>query len=33
MKSHLIFFKINNNQNEIEIIRVLHQMMDFENQL
>ncbi|MBW1657428.1 type II toxin-antitoxin system RelE/ParE family toxin [Flavobacterium quisquiliarum] len=33
VKSHLIFYKINVKQNEIEIIRVLHQMMDIENHL
>ncbi|MFB9078099.1 type II toxin-antitoxin system RelE/ParE family toxin [Flavobacterium procerum] len=33
VKSHLIFYKINIKQNEIEIIRVLHQIMDIENHL
>lgn len=33
VKSHLIFYKINSKQNEIQIIRVLHQRMDIETQL
>jgi len=33
VKFHFIFYKVNENQNEIEIIRVLHEMMDIENQL
>ncbi|OUL60518.1 type II toxin-antitoxin system RelE/ParE family toxin [Flavobacterium sp. AJR] len=33
VKSHLIFYRINTKQNELEIIRILHQMMDIENQL
>jgi toxin ParE1/3/4 len=33
VKSHLIFYKINTKQNEVEIIRILHQMMDVENHL
>jgi len=33
VKSHLIFYTINIKQNEIEIIRILHQMMDIENVL
>ena len=33
VKSHFIFYKINSNQDELEIIRVLHEMMDIENQL
>lgn len=33
VKSHFIFYKINLKQNKIEIIRVLHEMMDIENQL
>jgi len=32
VKSHLIFFKKDNN-NEIEIVRVLHERMDIENRL
>ncbi|PTS98145.1 type II toxin-antitoxin system RelE/ParE family toxin, partial [Flavobacterium sp. HMWF030] len=30
---HLIFYKINIKENELEIIRILHQMMDIENHL
>jgi toxin ParE1/3/4 len=33
VKSHLIFYRINSKQNELEIIRILHQMMDVENHL
>ncbi|SFT18799.1 type II toxin-antitoxin system RelE/ParE family toxin [Sphingobacterium wenxiniae] len=33
VKSHLIFYKINHRENEIEIIRILHQQMDIENRL
>lgn len=33
VKSHFIFYKINNKENLIEIIRVLHQQMDIENRL
>lgn len=33
VKSHLIFYRITATQNEIEIIRVLHQRMDIENRL
>ena len=33
VKSHFIFYKINNNQKELEIIRILHEMMDIENHL
>lgn len=33
VKSHLIFFRNNETQNEIEIIRVLHQQMDIESRL
>lgn len=32
VKSHLIFFKKGRN-NEIEVIRVLHERMDIENRL
>jgi toxin ParE1/3/4 len=32
VKSHIIFYK-KNNQGIIEIIRILHQMMDLENRL
>ena len=33
IKSHFIFYKINRRNNEIEIIRILHQRMDFETRL
>jgi toxin ParE1/3/4 len=33
VNSHFIFYKINEKQNEIEIIRILHEMMDTENHL
>jgi len=33
VKSHLVFYKINNKKAELEIIRILHQMMDIENHL
>lgn len=33
VKSHFIFYKINNKKNEIEIIRILHQQMDIDSQL
>ncbi|WP_124643245.1 type II toxin-antitoxin system RelE/ParE family toxin [Amniculibacterium aquaticum] len=33
IKSHFIFYKVNKKQNEVEIIRVLHQSMDIENRL
>lgn len=32
VKSHIVFFKRNKN-NEIEVIRVLHERMDIENRL
>lgn len=32
VKSHFIFFRLNVKQNELEVIRILHQMMDIENQ-
>lgn len=32
VKSHLIFFKINKKE-ELEVIRILHQMMDIETHL
>lgn len=31
VQSHLIFYRIATNKNEIDIIRVLHQRMDIEN--
>ncbi len=33
IKSHFIFYKINKKDNEIEIIRILHQHMDIETRL
>lgn len=33
IKSHYVFYKIDKKQNQFEIIRVLHQMMDIEHQL
>lgn len=33
VKSHYIFYKINQKEEEIEIIRILHQQMDIENRL
>jgi toxin ParE1/3/4 len=33
VKSHLIFYRLNEKQSEIEVIRVLHQRMDIENRL
>lgn len=33
VKSHFIFYKINEKQSELEIIRILHQLMDIENRL
>lgn len=33
VKSHIIFYRLTNKQNYIEIIRVLHQRMDLENRL
>lgn len=33
IKSHFIFYKINTEENELEIIRILHQQMDIESRL
>ena len=33
VKSHFIFYKVNLKENEVEIIRILHQQMDIENRL
>jgi toxin ParE1/3/4 len=33
VKSHFIFYKLNSNQKELEIIRILHQQMDIESRL
>lgn len=33
VKSHFIFYQINNSGRKIEIIRILHQRMDIENRL
>ena len=32
IKSHYVFYKINEKKKIIEVIRILHQMMDIENQ-
>ncbi|MGB1248031.1 MAG: type II toxin-antitoxin system RelE/ParE family toxin [Chitinophagales bacterium] len=33
IKSHFIFYKINQNKDEVEIIRILHQRMDIDVRL
>jgi len=33
VKSHFIFYKINLKDNQLEIIRILHQQMDIESRL
>jgi len=33
VKSHFIFYKINTKREELEIIRILHEMMDIDNHL
>jgi len=33
VKSHYIFYKINQKEEEIEIVRILHQLMDIESRL
>lgn len=33
IKSHFIFYKLNKKQNEVQIIRVLHQRMNIESRL
>ncbi len=33
IKSHLIFYKVNRERGEIEVIRILHQRMDIEARL
>ena len=33
VKSHFIFYRINEKRNELEVIRILHQQMDIENRL
>ena len=33
VKSHFIFYKINQNENMLEVIRVLHQQMDVDKRL
>jgi toxin ParE1/3/4 len=33
VKSHFVFYKINIKDNELEIIRILHQQMDIESQI
>lgn len=31
VKAHIIFYKVNSKQNVLEIIRILHEMMDIES--
>lgn len=31
VKAHLIFYRVNSKQNVLEIVRILHEMMDIEN--
>ncbi len=33
VKSHLVFYRINNKKHEVEIIRVLHKRMDVEDRM
>ena len=33
IKSHYVFYKINTQKNLIEVVRILHQMMDIESHL
>jgi toxin ParE1/3/4 len=33
VKSHFIFYKVNELKSELEVIRILHQHMDIENRL
>ncbi|MBO9620434.1 MAG: type II toxin-antitoxin system RelE/ParE family toxin [Niabella sp.] len=33
VKAHFIFYKINVKQDELEIIRILHQQMDIDSRL
>lgn len=33
VKSHIIFYKLNIKKDKLEVIRVLHEMMDIENRL
>ncbi len=33
VKSHIIFYRVNTKEREIEIIRILHQQMNIENSL
>jgi toxin ParE1/3/4 len=33
VKSHFIFYRINSNNEEIEVIRILHQQMDIDTRL
>ena len=33
VKSHFVFYRTNEKQKEIEVIRILHQQMDIENRL
>ena len=33
VKSHFVFYKVNKKEDQLEIIRILHQQMDIESQL
>ncbi len=33
VKSHLIFYRVNHRDNQIEVMRILHQKMDVDNEL
>ena len=33
VKSHLIFYKVNLKKNELEVIRILHEVMDIDSHL
>ena len=33
VKSHFIFYKINGKEDQLEVIRILHQVMDIENHI
>lgn len=33
VKSHFIFYKVNMNEGELEVIRILHQQMDIDSRL
>jgi toxin ParE1/3/4 len=33
VKTHLIFYKVNHKKNELEVIRILHEVMDIDSHL